>query len=233
MLASPCPFDLVLFDLDGTLVHTAPEICDAVNDTLAQFGHPMLEQAQIELWIGYGTAELLAKAWLRSTRQADLAQVRANVAFASALAEFNTHYQRRCGTRSLLYPYVRDVLQALNDAGVKLALVTNKESVFTHRVLDKHALTPFFDAIVCGDSLSSKKPDPQGVAHCMHRLGVQPEQSLFVGDSSVDVATARAASVAVWALPYGYNMGQPISACAPDRVIADLRALLGPTSQAG
>ena len=225
------PFALVLFDLDGTLVQTAPEICDAVNDTLLQFGHPQVEQAQVERWIGHGTTELLAQAWLTSTRQADLGQVRASAGFAVAMLEFKTYYQRRCGTRSELYPHVREVLQALRSADAKLALVTNKESVFAHRVLDMHALLPFFDAIICGDSLSSRKPDPQGVAHCMQRLGVQPQHSLFVGDSCIDVATARAAAIAVWALPYGYNMGQPIGACAPDRVIPDLRALLGPIGQ--
>ena len=229
----PFPFALVLFDLDGTLVQTAPEICDAVNDTLAQFGHPQVEQAQVECWIGHGTAELLAQAWLTSTQQADLAQVRASAGFAAGMLEFKVHYKRRCGTRSQPYPHVREVLQALRGAGAKLALVTNKESVFTHRLLDLHALAPFFDAIVCGDSLGRKKPDPLGVMHCMQRLGVQPQRSLFVGDSCIDVATARAAAIAVWALPYGYNMGQPISACAPDRVITDLRALLGRISQVG
>ena len=228
----PSPFALYLFDLDGTLVQTAPEICDAVNDTLAQFSHPRVEQAQVERWIGHGTAELLAQAWLASMRQTDLAQVQQSAGFVAAMLEFNLHCKRRCGTHSQLYPHVREVLQVLRGAGAKLALVTNKESVFTHRVLDMHALAPFFDVIVCGDSLSTKKPDPQGIAHCLQRLGVQPERSLFVGDSSIDVATARAADVKVWALPYGYNMGQPICECAPDRVIDDLRALLGPIGQA-
>ena len=226
------PFALVLFDLDGTLVQTAPEICDAVNDTLAQFGHAMVEQVQVERWIGQGTVELMAQAWLKSTRQTDLSQVRESADFAAAMIEFNINYKRHCGSRSQLYPHVREVLQALRDAGAKLALVTNKECVFTNQVLGAHALAPLFDVIVCGDSLSSKKPDPQGIAHCMQRLGVQPQRCLFVGDSCIDVATARAAAIAVWALPYGYNMGQPISACAPDRVIADLRALLGLVGQA-
>jgi phosphoglycolate phosphatase len=79
---------------------------------------------------------------------------------------------------------------------------------------------------VSGDTLSTKKPDPAGIQSCLAQFGLLPDRALFVGDSSIDVATARNAGVAVWALPYGYNMGQPIEACAPDRVIADCSALL-------
>jgi phosphoglycolate phosphatase len=83
-----------------------------------------------------------------------------------------------------------------------------------------------FDRVVSGDTLSSKKPDPAGIKNCLTRFGVPRQRALFVGDSSIDVRTARNAGVAVWALPYGYNMGQPIRACAPDRVIEDCSALL-------
>ena len=87
-----------------------------------------------------------------------------------------------------------------------------------------------FDAVVSGDTFATKKPDPAGVLHCLAQFGVAAERALFVGDSSIDVATARNAGVPVWAVPYGYNMGQPIEACAPDRVIADFTALLSGVS---
>jgi len=80
--------------------------------------------------------------------------------------------------------------------------------------------------VVSGDTMPFKKPDPAGIASCLKAFGVGQERSLFVGDSSIDVATARNAGVAVWALPYGYNMGEPIEDCRPDRVIADCSALL-------
>jgi len=218
------PFDLILFDLDGTLVETAPEIADAVNDTLARFGLPAVTQQQVNDWIGHGTRELLIQA-LAFTGQTSTEAVRHADSFKLIEHEFGQHYQARCGTRSRLYPHVRETLQALRAAGVKLAVVTNKEARYTQVVLDAHQMTPLFDRVVSGDTLAVKKPDPTAVADCLQRFGVARERALFVGDSSIDVATARNAGVAVWALPYGYNMGEPIEACGPDRVIPDFSAL--------
>lgn len=222
---SPTAFDLVMFDLDGTLIETAPEICDAVNDTLKHFGLPEVTQDQVDRWIGYGTRELLIQA-LAFVRQLSVDAVRAFDTLPLIAAEFDRHYQRRCGTRSQLYPQVREVLQQLRQQGVRLAVVTNKEGRYTQTVLAAHALVPLFDRVVSGDSLPTKKPDPAGIHSCLAQFEVRPERALFVGDSSIDVATARNAGVPVWALPYGYNMGQPIEACAPDRVIDDFSMLL-------
>ena len=121
---------------------------------------------------------------------------------------------------------LRETLIALRQRGVKLAVVTNKEGSYTATVLGAHQLAPLLDSVVSGDTLATKKPDPAGIQSCLSRFGVSRDRALFVGDSSIDVATARNAGVAFWALPYGYNMGQPIEACAPDRVIADCSALL-------
>lgn len=218
-------FQLVMFDLDGTLVETAPEICDAVNDTLQHFGLPAVTQAQVAGWIGHGTRELLIQA-LSHSGQGSAAQVRASDRLGLIAAEFDTHYHRRCGTRSQLYPQVRECLTALRQRGVKLAVVTNKEGRFTTAVLHAHQLLPLLDCVVSGDTLPTKKPDPAGIHQCLAQFGLAPTQALFVGDSRIDIATARNAGVAVWALPYGYNMGQPIEDCAPDRVIADCSLLL-------
>jgi len=221
----PTAFDLVMFDLDGTLIETAPEICDAVNDTLKHFGLSEVTQDQVDRWIGHGTRELLIQA-LAFARQLGVDAVRASDTLPLIAAEFDRHYQRRCGTRSQLYPQVREALQQLRERGVRLAVVTNKEGRYTQTVLAAHALVPLFDRVVSGDSLPTKKPDPAGIHSCLAQFEVRPERALFVGDSSIDVATARNAGVPVWALPYGYNMGQPIEDCAPDRVIADFSMLL-------
>ncbi len=218
-------YDLILFDLDGTLIETAPEIADAVNDTLAQFGLHAVTQTQVRDWIGHGTRELLISA-LAERRQTTTDAVRHSADFPTIEAAFAAHYQQRCGTRSQLYPQVRETLLVLKDAGVKLAVVTNKEGRYTRTVLDAHQLAPMFHRVISGDTLPVKKPHPAAVLDCLDRFGVKAERALFVGDSSIDVATARNAGVAVWALPYGYNMGEPIEACEPDRVIADFSALL-------
>jgi phosphoglycolate phosphatase len=122
---------------------------------------------------------------------------------------------------------VRDTLTGLRARGCRLALVTNKEGRYTEIVLQAHKLQSMFDQVIAGDSLPTKKPDPTGVLACLEQWGLRPEQALFVGDSSIDAATARNAGVAVWLLPYGYNMGQPIDDCQPDRVISSIAALLG------
>jgi phosphoglycolate phosphatase len=162
---------------------------------------------------------------LAASRQTSQAAVRQADDFAAISAAFVVHYGQRCGSRSHLYPQVREVLHTLKAQGVKLAVVTNKENRYTQVVLAAHRLAPLFDRVISGDTLPTKKPDPAGIAACLAQFGVDRARALFVGDSSIDVATARNAGVAVWALPYGYNMGQPIEACQPDRVIADFSAL--------
>ena len=218
-------FDLVMFDLDGTLVETAPEIMDAVNDTLTHFELSLVSQQQVNDWIGHGTLELLVQA-LADRSGMTVEAVRASDLLRRMVPVYDVFYQQRCGTRSHLYPHVRETLSTLRAQGVKLAVVTNKEGRYTRVVMDVHQLGPLFDAVVSGDTFPTKKPKPTGVLHCLTLFDISADRALFVGDSSIDAATARNAGVPVWLLPYGYNMGHPIEACAPDRVIADFTLLL-------
>jgi phosphoglycolate phosphatase len=118
---------------------------------------------------------------------------------------------------------VLDTLKRAREYGVRQALVTNKESRFTERVLAMHGLQDAFDIVICGDSLPVKKPDPQVIVHCLSQLGASAGEALFVGDSEIDVSTAKAAGVIVWAVPYGYNLGKPIEDAQPDRIVPDIR----------
>lgn len=217
-------YDLVLFDLDGTLVETAPEIADAVNDTLREFAWTEASQAQVEAWIGHGTGELLVQA-VATAAAMSVEQVRGAEWLPQVAAVFDRHYETRCGTRSRPYPQAREVLIDLRSRGVRLAVVTNKEARYTERVLAAHNLSPLLDRVVSGDTLPRKKPDPAGVQACLGDFGVARERALFVGDSAIDAATARNAGVAVWLLPHGYNHGRPISEARPDRIVADFGAL--------
>ena len=212
-------YDLILFDLDGTLVETAPEICDAVNDTLQHFGFAGVSQIQVNDWIGHGTLELLIQALAFVQGKSD-AEIRNSERLTSIAAIFKTHYRARCGTRSHCYPHVVETLHRLKAQGVLLGVVTNKEGAYTQTVLDAHRLTPLFDCVVSGDTLPTKKPRPEGVLSCLESFQVKADRTLFVGDSSIDVATARNAGVDVWVVPYGYNMGQSIADSLPDRIIA-------------
>jgi phosphoglycolate phosphatase len=218
-------WDAIFFDLDGTLVRTSPEIADAVNDALTACGHATVAQDDVDRWIGHGTRELLIQALAQVSGQ-DAAQVRHSALLGDALPVFDRCYQARCGTRSHLYPHVRETLARLRERGCRLAVVTNKEGRYTDTVLRVHGLLEAFDLVVSGDTLPTRKPDPAGVLLGLRQWQVDPARALFVGDSSIDAATARRAGLAVWLLPYGYNMGAPVQDCRPDRVIDDFSELL-------
>jgi phosphoglycolate phosphatase len=118
---------------------------------------------------------------------------------------------------------VLDALAQLQDLGVRRAIITNKERRFTERILERHRFTSMFDLVISGDTYAVKKPDPTVIYNCLHALNVGAGESLFVGDSSIDIATAKAAGVICWAVPYGYNMGQPIENSAPDRIVPTIK----------
>ena len=216
---------LVMFDLDGTLIETAPEIADAVNDTLSHLGLPSVTLQQVNDWIGHGTHTLLVSA-LADAKKTSTEAIHAWDGLSNASTVFNGFYLQRCGTRSHLYPHVRSVLTELAQKGVRLAVVTNKEGRFTQTVLNAHAMQDTFDIVISGDTLPTKKPNPAGIQHCLDRFGLKAEEVIFIGDSSIDAATAKNAGVRVWLLPYGYNMGESVHASNPDKVIPDFLPIL-------
>lgn len=208
---------LVMFDLDGTLFDTAGEITESANRTLRQYDLPMVTQDQVRDWIGHGTGWMMAQAWTSVAGAPNEAH------WPEVMKAFIGHYYDCAGTNSPPYPDVLETLERLRVLGVKRAIVTNKESRFTDRLLQAHGLSDQFDHVVNGDTYPVKKPDPQVLYNCMNALGVVGTESLFVGDSWIDVQTAHAARVMVWAVPYGYNMGKPIASAEPDRVVPTIR----------
>ena len=207
---------VVMYDLDGTLLDTASEIAQAVNLTLAEFGCDPVTEDDVRSWIGHGTGWLMKRAWEASCGDA-------SVSWENVMERFIHHYEATAGTTSTPFPHVLDTLKKARDYGVKQAVVTNKETRFTERVLEKHGLKDQFDLVICGDSLAVKKPDPAVIDHCLHELGATRGEALFIGDSEIDVSTARAAGVICWAVPYGYNLGRPIEDAMPDRIVPDIR----------
>jgi phosphoglycolate phosphatase len=205
-----------MYDLDGTLLDTASEIAEATNLTLKEFNLQPVSQQQVRDWIGHGTGWLMKRAW-EEQNGSDKAN------WDEVMARFIHHYEATAGTTSVPFPFVLETLRKARDYGLKQAVVTNKETRFTNRILEKHGLTNLLDLVVCGDTLSVKKPNPAVIQHCLDTLGVAQGEALFVGDSSIDMATAKAAGVLCWAVPYGYNLGRPIADAMPDRIVPDIR----------
>lgn len=204
----------VLFDLDGTLIDTAPELAAAVNLALQRVQLEPVAPQQVRAWIGDGTRALLAKA----LRAAGVPEGDLDARVQSLWPAFEYDYAQACGQQSTLYPGARRMLERLHGAGIRVGLVTNKESGFAHRLLVRHDLNACFDLLVCGDTLPVHKPDPAMLTHALQALQCEPTEALFVGDSAIDVRTARAAGVAVWAVTHGY--GGPLrGADAPDRFV--------------
>jgi phosphoglycolate phosphatase len=162
---------------------------------------------------------------------AGLDQVRQDERLPQALARFDHHYQTCLGTRSVLYPGVRETLTALRERGCRMAVVTNKESRHTDRLIEALELRSFFERVVSGDTFPTRKPDPVGVLACLEAWRIDPQQGLFVGDSAIDAQTARRAGLPVFLLTYGYNMGRDVRESQPDRVLdhfAQILQALGP-----
>jgi phosphoglycolate phosphatase len=212
---------LVMFDLDGTLVDSVPDLAAAVDSMLVQLGRAPAGIEAVRLWIGNGSRVLVRRALAGSLEHAQVSDELAE----QALGLFMAAYGRAHGNTQV-YPGVRETLKWLSSKGVEMALITNKAEQFVAPLLDELKLGRYFRWIIGGDTLPQQKPDPAALLHVMNMAGVSPGQALFVGDSRNDVLAAKAAGVACVGLSYGYNHGRPIAEETPSLVVDDLRALL-------
>ncbi len=211
---------LVMFDLDGTLIDSVPDLAVATDQMLVQLGRAPAGMDKVRNWVGNGAPVLVRRALADGIdHQAISAEQE-----AEALAIFMQVYGTG-NSLTTLYPGALETLQSLKMLGVKLALITNKPEKFIPELLAQTQMAEYFDWVVGGDTLPQKKPDPAGLLWVMQQAGVTAEQCLFVGDSRNDVQAARSAGVACIAVTYGYNYGEPISAENPALVLEDLREL--------
>jgi len=210
----------LLFDLDGTLVDSVPDLAAAVDAMLADVGRPPAGEARVREWVGNGSQRLVKRALVGQMHGEPAPEL-----FERAMPRFIAHYDARLADRSALYDGVRDGLHRLKGAGYKLGIVTNKPARFIEPLLAALGVREDFAVLVGGDTLAEKKPHPAPLLHAAELLGEGPATTLMVGDSRNDVEAARRAQMAVVCVPYGYNHGEDIRLAAPDAVVEDLREL--------
>jgi phosphoglycolate phosphatase len=216
----------ILFDLDGTLLDSAPDLAAAANAMLVELGLPARDPAVIATYIGKGIPKLVERTFTGS-----LDAAADPVLLARALPMYERYYAEESGRRSVPFPGVIEGLRALRDAGLPLACITNKAERFTLDLLQRTGLDGFFPVVVCGDTVVRKKPDPEPVLTACARLDVRPADAVMIGDSANDVQAARAAGCPVWCVPYGYNEGRPVETLDCDAIVPDVaeaaRRLIG------
>ena len=207
----------VIIDLDGTLLDTAADLAAAVNAMLADLGRPGLPLARVAAYVGKG-AEVLVH---RSVTDSVDGQAPAPL-FEAAIRAFRVHYARENGRQAALYPGVLEGLQKMQAKGLRLSVVTNKPGAFTGPLLERSGLARFFEVVVSGDTLARRKPDPLPMLHVSAHFGLAAGRIVAIGDSVNDALAARAAGMAVMAVPYGYNEGHDVRALDVDAIVNSL-----------
>lgn len=216
----PIPIQAIVIDLDGTLLHSAPELAEAANRMLRDMGRPAVSQDLLMSYIGNGISWLVKRALTGDMHAEPDAAL-----FDKALPIFDKHYSGLL-SHSKPYPGVLQGLSAMRDAGFKLGCITNKAARFTEPLLQSSGLAPYFSIVVSGDTLAEKKPHPLPLLHSAQFFGVPVANMLMIGDSLSDTLAARAAGCPIFCVPYGYNHGKPVDGLDLDAVIPDLPAAL-------
>lgn len=199
-----CGLDAAIIDLDGTMVDTLGDFVAVLGLMLDELGLPRVDRAFVERTVGKGSEHLI-----RQT----LAEVGGDPAcYEQAWAAYQRHYLGINGEFSAVFDGVAEGLQALRDAGLRLACLTNKPLAFARPLLAAKGLDGHFEFVFGGDSFARKKPDPLPLLETCRALGTLPARTLMVGDSRNDAEAAHAAGCPVALVTYGYNHGEPIRA---------------------
>ena len=215
--------EVILFDLDGTLIDSAPDLALAINHMLTGIARPTFSADIIRSWVGNG-ASVLVKRGLSGKSEID-PNLDANL-FEQSLQSFLNFYKDNLCINTQLYPSVRACLKILKPRGYRLALVTNKPFEFIAPILAGLELDGLFEMLLGGDSLPKRKPDALPLLHVCQELNVTVEQCLMVGDSKNDILAAKAANMDSIGLTYGYNYGEDIGLHKPEAVFNDFSAIV-------
>lgn len=216
----PLSISAILIDLDGTLLHTAPELAESANRMLRDMGRAPVSQDLLMSYIGNGISWLVKRALTGDMHAEPDAAL-----YERALPIFEKHYTELL-LQSKPFEGVLAGLDAMRAEGFRLGCITNKVARYTEPLLKGIGMADYFEIVLSGDSLPEKKPHPMPLLHAAKFFGVPVEQVLLIGDSLNDTLAARAAGCPVVCVPYGYNHGEPVDGLDLDAVIPNLPAVL-------
>ena len=204
----------LLFDLDGTLADTAPDLCAAMNYVLSTKG---LEPVPIEIVKGMigGGARMILKRGL-AYRNVSLSESELD----KNVDDFVAWYMDNIDKHTEIFPHVEDILQTAQKADISLAVVTNKRFDLSEKLLTRLGLLKYFGTLVAGDTLPTRKPDPGMIYEAMKRLDGDPSQTIMVGDSAADTQAAQNAGIPCICVTFGYSL-EPVQSLGAEAIIDD------------
>jgi phosphoglycolate phosphatase len=204
---------LVIFDFDGTLINSVPDLTASINYMYSIYGLNEVKEELVANWLGDGAKKLVE----RALNYYDLDYNE------KALKIFKSHYSKNYAINTTLYPFAKEILEYLNKK-YKLALVTNKPYEFVKPILKKLEID-YFDLVLGGDSLKEKKPSPAPLFYVCNKLKISPDKAIIIGDSKNDILAGKNANIKTVAITHGYNFGEDIRKYLPDIVINSLKEL--------
>lgn len=213
-LSSPV-IKLLIFDLDGTLIDSQLDLAHSVNAARGHLGLGPLDLSLISTYVGHGAPVLIRKALGGETTDTEVAQ---------ALEFFLEHYREHALDTTRLYPGVQESLHRLHAAGKRLAVLTNKPVAVSRAIIEGLSLAPLFFQVYGGNSFPAKKPDPAGVRQLMNEAGVTRDRTMMVGDTAVDVETARNSGVRACGVTYGFDR-ESLHRVPPDLLVDRMEEL--------
>jgi len=214
---------LIIYDFDGTLIDSVPDLALALNLMLKDISCSTYEEDTIRTWVGNGAQTLVKRALLGSV---DTDRDIDSELFEKALEIFLKHYEKNACVATTIYPDVKETLESFYKDGYKQAIVTNKPYKFIQPILKGLEIEHYFEYYIGGDSLELKKPSPEPLYHVCKKLDIDVAKSIMVGDSKNDIISANSAKMDVVGVSYGYNYGEDIGVHKPSIVIDGIKELV-------
>jgi len=206
------PLKGLIFDLDGTLVDTAPDLAAATNAILAAEGRRRVSLDEIRAMVGQGARRLIERGFAATGEPLPPERLE------PLYERFIAYYTEHIADESRLFPGVADLIARCRASGIAMAVCTNKLEELSVNLISAVGLAEDFPVIIGPDTIGIGKPDPAPYLEACWRIGLEPDETLMIGDSGTDILTARAAGVPVIAVSFGYT-DQPVATFSPDHII--------------